>query len=184
MECCVCYGPDAATLPCGHLVCETCLQAHLRTRVTDGQDTPCPHPGCEHEIPVTLVADRAIACRRQQTRLEQLMARTAFVRCETVRHIGGTAVPCNRWCAPAPGGTAQCDDAQCKAFRALAAASADPGELDAALVTWRAGTDAAQCPGCKVLIERKGGCEHMTCKCGTEFCYLCGEDWSYAHECN
>eukprot|EP00731_Ephydatia_muelleri_P022786 Em0015g369a len=33
-----------------------------------------------------------------------------------------------------------------------------------------------KCPICTVFIERSTGCNHMTCKrCGTEFCYLCGE---------
>jgi hypothetical protein len=30
------------------------------------------------------------------------------------------------------------------------------------------------CPGCAVIVEREGGCSHMTCRCGTEFCYRCG----------
>ena len=33
-----------------------------------------------------------------------------------------------------------------------------------------------RCPSsnCQHLIERVQGCLHMTCKCGTEFCYNCG----------
>lgn len=30
------------------------------------------------------------------------------------------------------------------------------------------------CPGCKRLIERTEACNHMTCKCGCEFCWTCG----------
>jgi hypothetical protein len=29
------------------------------------------------------------------------------------------------------------------------------------------------CPNCKSLVERNDGCLHMTCRCGTEFCYNC-----------
>lgn len=29
-----------------------------------------------------------------------------------------------------------------------------------------------QCPKCKWSIEKKDGCEHMTCICGFEFCWL------------
>ena len=33
-----------------------------------------------------------------------------------------------------------------------------------------------KCPLCRVYIERSAGCNRMTCKrCGSEFCYLCGE---------
>jgi hypothetical protein len=34
------------------------------------------------------------------------------------------------------------------------------------------------CPGCKALVERSNQCIHMTCKCNTEFCHLCGEKWN------
>lgn len=30
------------------------------------------------------------------------------------------------------------------------------------------------CPGCKTGVERTEGCFHMTCQCGTHFCYECG----------
>ncbi len=32
------------------------------------------------------------------------------------------------------------------------------------------------CPGCKTGIERTEGCFHISCPCGTHFCYLCGEE--------
>jgi hypothetical protein len=33
------------------------------------------------------------------------------------------------------------------------------------------------CPSCDVLIEHDGGCNHMTCACGTHFCFVCLETW-------
>ncbi|KAI6112099.1 hypothetical protein EDD16DRAFT_1178355 [Pisolithus croceorrhizus] len=35
----------------------------------------------------------------------------------------------------------------------------------------------ARCPGCSQLIELNMGCYHMTCRCRTEFCYLCRARW-------
>src|SRR5689334_20633950 len=29
------------------------------------------------------------------------------------------------------------------------------------------------CPKCESPIEKNGGCIHMTCKCGHEFCWMC-----------
>jgi hypothetical protein len=34
-----------------------------------------------------------------------------------------------------------------------------------------------QCPQCHVDIEKNGGCNHMTCKCGHHFCWVCLGDF-------
>lgn len=34
-----------------------------------------------------------------------------------------------------------------------------------------------QCARCGNAVERNQGCNHMTCKCGYEFCYVCGKVW-------
>lgn len=31
-----------------------------------------------------------------------------------------------------------------------------------------------ECPGCKFWVEKNTGSNHMICRCGTNFCYLCG----------
>jgi len=30
------------------------------------------------------------------------------------------------------------------------------------------------CPNCAHMVEKSQGCLHMTCRCGTQFCYACG----------
>ena len=39
---------------------------------------------------------------------------------------------------------------------------------------WASGKTQA-CPRCFVLVERSEGCNHMHCRCGADFCWLCGE---------
>ncbi|KAF2498710.1 hypothetical protein BU16DRAFT_438514, partial [Lophium mytilinum] len=34
-----------------------------------------------------------------------------------------------------------------------------------------------QCRSCKHMVELESGCYHMTCRCGAQFCYLCGSKW-------
>lgn len=42
-----------------------------------------------------------------------------------------------------------------------------------------------QCPKCRAWIEKNEGCNHMTCKCRYEFCYICGEATKSNHtNCN
>ncbi|KAL3679437.1 hypothetical protein R1sor_022393 [Riccia sorocarpa] len=36
---------------------------------------------------------------------------------------------------------------------------------------------------CGHLVERNQGCNHMRCRCGKEFCYICGGTWSHDHIC-
>lgn len=42
--------------------------------------------------------------------------------------------------------------------------------------------ESKKCPGCGRSIMKNGGCSHMTCPCGTHFCWICLERVSgYAH---
>jgi len=36
------------------------------------------------------------------------------------------------------------------------------------------GAKYKQCPSCKFWVEKNDGCDHMTCRCKYEFCYVCG----------
>ena len=31
-----------------------------------------------------------------------------------------------------------------------------------------------RCTKCRYVLERIDGCDHMTCKCGAQFCFQCG----------
>ncbi|TGO22770.1 hypothetical protein BPAE_0155g00080 [Botrytis paeoniae] len=37
--------------------------------------------------------------------------------------------------------------------------------------------DSRICPKCKECVVRSDGCDHMECRCGNSWCYLCGVDW-------
>ncbi|KFA64210.1 hypothetical protein S40285_00820 [Stachybotrys chlorohalonatus IBT 40285] len=34
-----------------------------------------------------------------------------------------------------------------------------------------------RCYSCHALVEHSEACQHMTCRCGSQFCYVCGERW-------
>ncbi|KAL4178831.1 hypothetical protein AMTRI_Chr13g84130 [Amborella trichopoda] len=40
-----------------------------------------------------------------------------------------------------------------------------------------------KCPNCKYYVEKQAGCNHLTCRCKSEFCYLCGSQWNANHTC-
>ncbi|KAI3429517.1 hypothetical protein D9Q98_005606 [Chlorella vulgaris] len=63
----------------------------------------------------------------------------------------------------------------CKEYQALPSDFRQPEDVALLHVAqqrrWR------RCGGCKHMIERNEGCNHMTCTCGFEFCYICGTPW-------
>ncbi|OCL14692.1 hypothetical protein AOQ84DRAFT_220353 [Glonium stellatum] len=40
-----------------------------------------------------------------------------------------------------------------------------------------------RCVNCGITIELSEACNHISCDCGTEFCYICGKEWEGIHEC-
>ncbi|XP_059644424.1 E3 ubiquitin-protein ligase RSL1-like [Cornus florida] len=38
-----------------------------------------------------------------------------------------------------------------------------------------------KCPHCNYYVEKTDGCLHMTCRCGFQFCYACGANWTQNH---
>lgn len=54
--------------------------------------------------------------------------------------------------------------------------------------TWKGDGVYKECPGCKTMIEKVDGCNHITCAvegCETEWCFVCrgvyDEDTIYEH---
>lgn len=41
--------------------------------------------------------------------------------------------------------------------------------------------NARTCPGCSLRTSRVDGCNHMTCPCGKEWCYVCERSWNATH---
>jgi hypothetical protein len=45
------------------------------------------------------------------------------------------------------------------------------------LLRWALDNSAQCCPFCYALVQKSAGCRHMVCRCGKEFCYVCGEPY-------
>eukprot|EP00049_Salpingoeca_infusionum_P018331 m.356736 g.356736 ORF g.356736 m.356736 type:complete len:371 (+) comp17614_c0_seq1:313-1425(+) len=43
--------------------------------------------------------------------------------------------------------------------------------------SWWLWRNTRKCPGCTNRIEKNGGCDHMTCRCGHEICWRCGDSY-------
>ena len=46
------------------------------------------------------------------------------------------------------------------------------------------GNNNKQCPNCKRWVEKISGCNHISCPCGSHFCYSCGKLYDgFVHNC-
>ena len=64
--------------------------------------------------------------------------------------------------------------------------SRDVNLLDNQFYQFVKGAKFKMCPRCKFWVEKNQGCNHMKCRCGADFCYLCGSlmDMTRPHICN
>ncbi|KAL7284060.1 hypothetical protein ACG7TL_001337 [Trametes sanguinea] len=63
----------------------------------------------------------------------------------------------------------------CEEYQALPLDDRSPEDQDALRLikaeNWR------RCPNCSFIVELTHGCNHITCRCKTEFCFKCGSLW-------
>ncbi|OSD08736.1 hypothetical protein PYCCODRAFT_1455722 [Trametes coccinea BRFM310] len=66
-------------------------------------------------------------------------------------------------------------DLNCEEYQALPLDDRSPEDQDALRLikaeNWR------RCPNCSFIVELTHGCNHITCRCKTEFCFKCGSLW-------
>jgi hypothetical protein len=58
----------------------------------------------------------------------------------------------------------------CKEYQA----SIDPDKNEQAFRDFVKGAKYKMCPFCTFWVEKSAGCNHMKCRCGKDFCYMCG----------
>jgi IBR domain, a half RING-finger domain len=92
----------------------------------------------------------------------------------------GIFVPPSQYRGPDQVECRRCGTSTCRHCRS----TAHPGqqcEFDIATQQARALASAngwKSCPRCSNMVEKRAGCNHMTCLCYTQFCYRCGRIWS------
>jgi len=51
-------------------------------------------------------------------------------------------------------------------------------EADRDFYKFAVGMKFKQCPHCNFWVEKSEGCDYMVCRCGSRFCYRCGNNYS------
>ena len=199
-ECSVCFSEcapsDTSALCCGHRFCNDCWGGHLKAQLGDGLANGVT---CMGERCGTLV-DPSLA----QALLEPSMY-AKFARFTAQQFVDDA--PNLRWC-PAAGcervlklRELACDECACPCGMVFCAKCSrewhypltcevltrweDKVASDSATGQWFE-AHAKRCRKCLSHIEKNGGCNWITCRCGHQFCFFCfSEDRSHhGQPCN
>ncbi|KAI6138444.1 hypothetical protein EDD17DRAFT_394987 [Pisolithus thermaeus] len=182
--CIVCQDPvqgPGIRAPCGHYYDIPCIIDLFQSATCD--ESLYPPRCCKQNIPFFQVQPhfpRALMTQfREKSREFSTLNRVYCAQQTCSRFLGprtdttsGTAV----YCCPSP----NCKTSTCGSCK---------GRYDGWMHTCRQDQGSeqvlglgniegwARCPGCSQVVELSMGCYHMTCRCRTEFCYLCRAKW-------
>lgn len=188
-ECDCCFGENPTVLcPDGHALCAKCIESESteqlngnREPVTRQPYLSCVGVGCRLKLPESQVR-RVMGRKIHQVRASRLQELWTFVlpeRCPGCQEPGQ------------PGNVIRnldrqllCDLIECHNPACGIKYCAQCGEQTdvhhkcqdkAAYQRWTTLLKkSVPCPNCRRFVQRNGGCSHMQCLCGWDFCYDCG----------
>ncbi|KZT20950.1 hypothetical protein NEOLEDRAFT_812829 [Neolentinus lepideus HHB14362 ss-1] len=171
--------------PCGHYYDKLCVLSFFEASTRD--ESLFPPRCCQKAIPLGLVRPYmtdafAILFAGKSTEFQTPISKRVYCANPSCSSFLGAQVgaTCVMTCPEPRCGCKTC--ITCKALvyhrddrkHACKALQDEADEIMLALVS-RQGW--ARCPGCGAPVERTQGCDHMTCRCKTQFCYKCKEKW-------
>eukprot|EP00933_Yihiella_yeosuensis_P074313 TRINITY_DN83204_c0_g1_i1.p1 TRINITY_DN83204_c0_g1~~TRINITY_DN83204_c0_g1_i1.p1 ORF type:complete len:651 (+),score=99.10 TRINITY_DN83204_c0_g1_i1:109-2061(+) len=197
------YAPSelSALASCGHRFCSQCWESYLKMKIREGESCRLRCMSfkcgiiCDDELVVGVVqnVDPEAVTRFRKAILETYVCdnRTGnLVWCPSAPHCGhavrlvgkATSEPtcevrclCNKIfcfaCKDEAHTPCTCD--MWKRWR-----EKEAGE--SATTDWLQ-ANAKPCPRCKKMVEKNGGCNHVTCRCGQSFCWHCGAATGMEH---
>ncbi|TVY18919.1 ATP-dependent RNA helicase DEAH11-like protein [Lachnellula arida] len=167
-------NPVMATLPCDHKFCRNCLQELFQRSQID--ETLFP-PRCCESIPPEQVREfltpELIAMHEEKK-----------VEFETADRTYCSNLQCHRFLRPEYitrdlGTCPTCNEITCTKCKTTAHEGGDcpRDEATEALLSHGREQGWRRCFSCRSLVEITFGCNHIECRCGSEFCYQCGLVW-------
>ncbi|KAI4519780.1 hypothetical protein K525DRAFT_226183 [Schizophyllum commune Loenen D] len=181
------WSTECVDALCGHHFCPECVERLVRSSLTDETMFPlrcCGQPlsdaAVDAQIPSTLLA------QYRTKRAEYIVAPADRVYCVDARCSAflGSGLRSPNQARPIVLSCTACRAATCAQCRQPGHAGRDciqesTAQFDALVKEkqWQ------RCPSCGATVDRTDGCPHIVCRCGAEFCYLCGGLYSTTHVC-
>ncbi|KAL7269454.1 hypothetical protein RUND412_007888 [Rhizina undulata] len=181
VECVTCMtddipAKDAAKLNCGHHFCPDCLKRIFTLSLTDPAHMP-PRCCTEEHIPLKHV-NKLLPYETKK------LWNKKYIEFTTANRLYCPTTDCGEWIHPRDivddiGRCGRCRAKVC----ALCNGKAHPNgecpkdeELQKFIETAKK-NKFQRCYSCRAMVELEKGCNHMTCRCTAEFCYVCGDKW-------
>lgn len=182
------------SMDCGHPFCNECWKTHFKTQIEDGQarSLRCMAFKCgvacdEDKVVELLRGNTALLEKYEQARLLSYIEDNSNVRfCPSVPWCGrAVQVEGDPFCEPECScgatfcfkcGKAPHSPCTCKMWDMWDEKVSGDSETK----NWML-ANTKPCPKCGKTVEKNGGCNHVVCKCGQAFCWLCGASTGLAH---
>jgi hypothetical protein len=194
--CIFCYtnAPDYTLQTCGHKMCRQCIARVLEMNAKPDIELRfpicCPYgSSCKEKVALrdvyACVSDPSVLqgiC--EQSALQFVASNPALycfcpgLNCNQVLSATEAFASCSKCygkycltCADKDGqrGVPWHAGLTCKQFQAV---QRDGGE--SLFQQWKdSQTEGKECTSCRAFVQRAGGCDHMSCICGHQFCYQC-----------
>lgn len=182
VHCTICYDEvryiNAFHTQCDHHYCRDCVKDLVENFTRD--ESLYPLRCCQQPLPIDEVIPFISAALRSLFREKH--AEFSVLSKDRVYCVNpfcskflGSSEGSNDWSVVCP----QCTTLTClrckQAFHEGEDCTVNAATIELRAIARREGWQT--CPGCHTLIELNLGCYHMTCRCRTQFCYLCAERW-------
>ena len=160
---------------CYHYYCMNCLSSHLKVKLKDRnvRNLLCPHDKCEHQLSHKEI--RQLLAKEEFAKFDEYLLDKTLQSAKDCRFCPGVD------CGAAMFGYSDSPMLQCpkcsKQFcfncgteewhQGVTCAKfkkwkEENGKADMKFDEWVKNQNAKQCPNCKTMIEKNGGCDHMT----------------------
>lgn len=169
---------------CGHRYCRDCIRQYVAEQVSSAKiPILCPDLRCRtllnhHSLSSALGSEDMEALHRAELQAA-ISSDCRFVQCPYKDCTGVAEVlPPENFItdvmfAPLAFNCPVCKKSSCVECRQPVHEGRCRPVLSAELEACIRGLKAKRCPGCAAVVERNQGCNHMKCRCGTHFCYVC-----------
>merc|ERR1719273_1381954 len=161
---------------CGHGLCRGCMRRHIFSSIERKKCAPkCPFHECEHVL-AHYDDLRAVLTSEEYEQINYDLNMNAISKIQSVRYC---PTPNCDYAVEFDAGACleeiNYDCPKCKKSVDLKPQSQE--NADEQYKKWKneKGDLVKECPGCHAHVEKNEGCNHMTCRCDTEWCWLCGE---------